>query len=445
MEISISIKQRLFQIAEVVHLRVFGHAMSDEMRKFLGNLSWSFFGGVFASIAMLFVNVFGGRLMGPEQYGFYGLVLAISQIIMLPALFGMDTTGLHFLSKVQTREERAAHLTTMAVFVFFSSSVTFLLFFVAYSIFGHEFYPNLLLLAIAFAYTALAIFKSIVDIFFRGLSLFRDQFFSRMIEVALTVALFIIVVIILKKDSYTYYTFVLLTGYSGFILYGLVHFKGYFSKFRFQILKNQLSYAWIVVLGSLLGTAFNAMDKFIIAKYLSVQELGIYMAYFTASTNLIAQATQIFVNVYFPTISRISDSSFIGKLDRIFLIGSIPIFLFLCLIIYLIMILFGGRYGQDATYVVSFGFLALLQIVLTIYSSTIMALSKELYKKYVIIFNIINVFHLIGYFILISLGKVSIIALVWMFVVNVSVAILFQRWLIGKVKLGVYNGKIVRH
>lgn len=438
-------KQKLSRITEIAHLRIFGHEMGEEMRGFLGNLSWSFAGGIFASIAMLFVNVFGGRVMGPEQYGFYGLVLAISQLIMLPALFGMDTAGLHFLSKAQTKEEKADHLTTISVFVFFSSSVTFLLFFVAYSVFGHEFHLNLLLLAIAFAYTALAIFKSIVDVFFRGLALFRDQFFSRMIEVALTVALFIIVVIALKKDSYTYYTFVLLTGYIGFILYGLIRLKGYFSKFRFQILKNHLSYAWIVVLGSLLGTAFNAMDKFIIAKYLSVQELGIYMAYFTASTNLIAQATQIFVNVYFPTVSRISDTSFIRKLDRIFLIGSIPVFLFLCLIIYFIMLLFGGRYGQDATYIVSFGFLASLQIVLTIYSSTIMALSKELYKKYVIIFNVINIFHLIGYFVLISLGKVSIIALVWMFVVNVAVAILFQRWLIGKVKLGVYNGEIVPH
>lgn len=440
---SVLVTQKIYRLVGIVHLRLFGHEIGGEMREFLGNLSWSFAGGTFASMAMLFVNVFGGRMMGPEQYGLYGLVLAISQIIMLPALFGMDTVGLRFLSRAQTREEKAVHLTTIAVFVFFSSVVTFLLFFVVYFAFGHEFHLNLLLLLVAFAYTALAIFKSVVDVFFRGLAFFRDQFLSRMIEVALTVILFIIVVIVLKKDSYTYYTSVLLVGYIGFILYGLARFKGYFSKFRFQVLKNHLSYAWIVVLGSLLGTAFNVMDKFVIAKYLSVQELGIYMAYFTASTNLIAQATQIFINVYFPTVSRTSDGGFIRKLDRTFLIGSVPIFLFLCLIIYFIMLFFGERYGQDIVYIASFGFLASLQIVLTIYSSTIMALSKELYKKYVIVFNVINVFHLVGYFVLISLGKVSIIALVWMFVINVAVAILFQRRLIGRAKLGVYNSKIV--
>lgn len=437
------IKQKLFHLAEIVHLRLFGHAMSNEMRKFLGNLSWSFVGGIFASVVMLFVNVLGGRYMGPEQYGFYGLVLAISQIIMLPALFGMDVSGLHFLSKAQTDEGKADNLTTIAVFVFFSSIVTFLLFFVAYFIFEHQLHLDTLLLVTAFAYSLLAIFKSVVDMFFRGLTLFRVQFLSRMLEIVLTVVLFVAIFLVLRMDSYIAYTSVLLVGYLGFILFGLRHFRGYFSRFRPGLLRKQLSYAWIVVLGSLLGTAFNAMDKFIIAKYLSVQELGIYMAYFTASTNLIAQATQMFVNVYFPAISRISDLGFIKKLDRIFLFGAVPTFLLLSAVIYVIMFFFGAQYGQNLVYVISFGLLATLQIVLTIYSSTIMALSKDLYKKYVAVFNGINLVHLAGYFILISLEKVSILALVYMFVANVAVAIIFQRWLIGKGRLGMYNGRIV--
>lgn len=37
--VSEMIKQRFFRLAETVHLRIFGHAMSDEMRKFIGNMS----------------------------------------------------------------------------------------------------------------------------------------------------------------------------------------------------------------------------------------------------------------------------------------------------------------------------------------------------------------------------------------------------------------------
>ena len=99
MEIGISIKQRLFQIAEIIHLRVFGHAMSDEMRKFLGNLSWSFFGGIIAAGATFTVNIVAGRLLGPEEYGKYSLVFLISQIFLIPMIFGMDTAIARTISK----------------------------------------------------------------------------------------------------------------------------------------------------------------------------------------------------------------------------------------------------------------------------------------------------------------------------------------------------------
>lgn len=37
-----NLKLKLITLTEAVHRRVFGHEMSDEMRKFLKNLSWSF-------------------------------------------------------------------------------------------------------------------------------------------------------------------------------------------------------------------------------------------------------------------------------------------------------------------------------------------------------------------------------------------------------------------
>ncbi|QQR77946.1 MAG: oligosaccharide flippase family protein [Candidatus Moraniibacteriota bacterium] len=436
---SVKLQENLFRLAEIVHLRLFGHAMSDTMKGFLGNLSWSFSGGIFASIAMLFVNVLGGRYMGPEQYGLYGLVLAVSQIVMLPAVFGMDIAGLHFLSRSQKREDQSDNLTTTLIFVSFSSIVTVLSTFLVFFFFRQNFHFDAIFLVVTIVYSIALIFRSITDIFFRGLHLFKEQFFSRIAEVFLTVFSFVAIFFFLQEASYRSYVFVLFIGYIGFIIYGVGTFRTYFSKFRFSVLKHQLSYAWVVVLSSSLGVAFNVMDKIIIVQYLSIQELGIYMAYFTASTNLIAQATQMFVNVYFPAISRISDNLFIKKLDRVFLLGAAPIFLLLCLIIYFIMFLFGSQYGQSLVYIVSFGLLATLQIVLTVYSSTIMALSKDLYKKYVIIFNGINLVHLVGYFVLIFFERVSILALVYMFIANIGIAVFFQRRLIGKEKLGVYN------
>ena len=69
------------------------------------------------------------------------------------------------------------------------------------------------------------------------------------------------------------------------------------------------------------------MDKFIITKELNIYQLGIYGAYFMASTNLIAQATQMFINIFFPVASKFENRSFLKKLDKIFFIAFIPLFL----------------------------------------------------------------------------------------------------------------------
>ncbi len=428
-------EKKFFRMIEVVHLRFFGHPMSGEMRKFLGYLSWSFFGGIIASLVMLFVNVVGGRFMGPEQYGLYGLVLAVSQILILLALFGMDTAGLQLLSKDETGEARSESMTTIAVFVGFSTTAVIVFFLMIAPFISNRSHVDLIFFLVAATYSVIVIARSVSDVFFRGLSFFREQFFSRMAEVFLIICLFFVAFFFLKKVSYVSYFFVLCGGYIGFILCGVWFFRRYFSKFRFNILKKGLSYAWIIILSSALGIVFSSLDKFIIVKYLSIQELGVYMAYFTASTNLVAQATQIFVNVYFPFISKVSDKDFVRKLDRLFLFGAVPVFFVLSSIIYIVMLLFGSRYGYDMRYIASFGLLATAQIILTVYWSTIMALSKKLYKKYVLISNIINFTHIAGYGLLIFFGNVSILAIVYMFIANTAVSIFVERWLLARMSI----------
>lgn len=38
------LQEKSMALAGKVHLRIFGHEIGEEMRKFLGNLSWSFLG-----------------------------------------------------------------------------------------------------------------------------------------------------------------------------------------------------------------------------------------------------------------------------------------------------------------------------------------------------------------------------------------------------------------
>ena len=73
--------------------------MSGEMKNFLGNLSWSFFGGIIAAGIMLSVNIAAGRILGPVEYGKYGLVIALSSILLIPMLLGLDVALTHFIAQ----------------------------------------------------------------------------------------------------------------------------------------------------------------------------------------------------------------------------------------------------------------------------------------------------------------------------------------------------------
>jgi hypothetical protein len=73
---SVAIKQRLFRLAEGIHLRIFGHEMGEEMRKFLGHLSWSFFGIFFSALILFVVNILAARILGPDGYGKYNFAIS---------------------------------------------------------------------------------------------------------------------------------------------------------------------------------------------------------------------------------------------------------------------------------------------------------------------------------------------------------------------------------
>ena len=164
-----------------------------------------------------------------------------------------------------------------------------------------------------------------------------------------------------------------------------------------------------------------------ITKELNIYQLGIYGAYFMASTNLIAQATQMFINIFFPVASKFENRSFLKKLDKIFFIAFIPLFLIISGMIFIIMKLFGEKYGVNLNYVLSFGILATLQIILTINASTITAISKKLFKKYIAYSTAINAVHIVAYGVIIYLKIVSIQLIVILLIANVLVTIFIQK------------------
>lgn len=424
------IKKKLISTLEFIHLKLFGHEMSDVMRIFLGHLSWSIMGGIFASAIMMLINILAGRLMGPDEYGRYNLLITLSQLLVIPILFGLDTSSVIAISASKNIKDKNINITSTLYFVLFTLSISTILSVVIFPSITKNFPIGKTFLLITIIYALLSGLRVILESIIRGLHLFKTQFYAKIFEILIITLTFILFFIIKNNHNFFYYTISLISGLIFALFFYSKKIFPHISYFSFSVLKKQILLGKIILIGTILGVGFNSVDKIIIAKYLNLTELGIYSAYFTISVNLIAQLTQMFINVFLPVVSGINNNTFIKKIDRLYLISFVPILISLFGIILLAISLFGNKYGINFGYIASFSLLSTLQIYLTINSTILTTISKDIYKKFIYLLNLINFFHLITYAVLIYFHLISVQLIIVLYIINVIILIITQKRLI---------------
>lgn len=428
---SVNLGQKFFQISETVHLRIFGHEMGEEMRLFLRNLSWSFFGGIIASTLMMGVNIGIGRYFGPEEYGKYNIVLILSQFLLILIYLGTDVSSVKFLSEKKDQLFRKSFFSSSFYFVLIMIFLSWISYFLFHSkielYFGVD---NQYLILGIFLGSALAI-KGMVDGYLRSYFLFRFQAISRIIEAVIIIFCLFLTLWLLDIREYQYYIYVLSGGAGVFSLLALFRLRKNFVAFRWASLKLMLSYGSVILAGAFLSIVFNSLDKIIVAKYLGVAQLGVYSAYFVTATSLVAQMTQVFNNVFFPAISQVENIAYVEKINTLIKWFFIPGGIFLSLVLYGIVLIFGDAYEPDIFLAMGFGFLAVFQIILTVNGSIITALSKSLLKRYYFWLYGISFLHILSYGILIYFELTTIPFLLFLFFINFGGVILIQKRIIN--------------
>lgn len=371
------VKRKIMSIAEVLHLRIFGHEMSDEMRKFLGHLSWSFFGGIIASGILFVVNILAGRWLGPVEYGKYGLVIAISSIFIIPMTIGIDNASIYYIAKSESEEEKKKYLSS-SFFLFLIliclSSLIFLLFntFLA-KIFNTDFD----ILKITLIFSIFLAIRTILDSYIKGFHFFKFQSLGKILESITVVISFILLFCLFNLVRFESYILSLLISYTVIILTYLLKFRNYFY-INISHAKKILLYGSFASLGSLSGIMLNSFDKILINKYIGQEQLGIYNAYFTSSFLLVSQLTALFINVFFPFLSSLKEKNMvlkkINKLSGIFLI---PALVVLCAIIWISITFFGYKYDKNIFLIIEFGIFGITTLYVAITSWLIASLGKE--------------------------------------------------------------------
>lgn len=360
--------QYLLRRLEKVHMFVFGQHMSSTTRVFASSLSWSFFGGVVAAAVMLSINITFGRILGPVEYGKYGLVIAISSLMLIPMTAGLDTTLTHFIAKTKESIQRNMIFNSIWWIIIPLPLIITALLSLFISQLSSFFSTDKYVVVSGIVLGAVFTYKNFADAILKGVQFFKLQAKYRIWEVVVVFFCFLVVVVLLDNISYIHYFGIVMMGSVIYTTLVVIKFKKLWNKFTTQYTRQLIHYAKYVILGAISGVVFNSIDRLIINSYLGEEMLGIYVAYSTVSLMLVRTFATLFINVFFPFISSIvADKGILNKINKVSLLLFVPLVLVLFFILSLAIKLYGGAYPYDITLISLFSILS----VVTLYSTVL--------------------------------------------------------------------------
>lgn len=397
------IKKKLIELINFLHRIIFGHEMSLEMKKFIKNLSWSFLGIFFNGLILFAVNILAGRIIGPEGYGRYNLVLVIANIFAAFILFGLNITSVKYISSSTDDNEKKQYLSNSFFIVSFTSVVVLLfLFFMNIKLtkifnLDKDVFLFGVLLAVVLSW------RSLLDSFIKSFELFRYQSSVKIIEGFIVIASFLILFFVINFSNYKYYIFSLFLGYSVLCVLYFFKIKNKIIHWKYQNFKKILKYSKSTVILTFIGILMASMDKLFIGKFVGLEKLGIYSAYLMSTSIFVGQICLVFDNVFFPMINKIEKKDeIIKKIDKLFFVFFVPGVSIIFSFSSLIMIMFGREFQFSYLYVLIFSVLAFFQITGTFYKGIVSSAEKSYIKlqklSYILPVTLFILYSLISFF-----------------------------------------------
>ncbi len=311
---------------------------------FAVNLRFLVLAEIFASLIGFPVKILAGRYLGPVEYGKYALILDVSQFLIIPIVF-IRTAAQKYLAE---RKEEKKNIIGNINFIFFLSS--FISLFILYAlrkrigwIINVEEELICWSLFLSLASGLFYVYESI------GRALGRYKLVARIsiVNSIVIVSLFSTFVLILRNSTYVSYTVAVIASFlfSAFLLFGSITNRGNLFKYDPVIIRKIVIYSSITLIGSLTGAIIGNTSRFFLNKYLNIYWVGVYSAYVNAANMFIGRFFQLFLNVYFPTISSKSDKiGFFFKFIRSYKYLLVLVYITTFISILFVLMLFGSEY-----------------------------------------------------------------------------------------------------
>ena len=170
-----ALRGKIIVLTESLHHRVFGHGMSEEMRGFLGNLSWSVGAGILAAAIMFSVNIFAGRFLGPAEFGKYNYIISLATSLMFFFLLGNNQSGIRYASDKKYKKKQHQIFGTVLLLTFVQAILVFFVFFVFQDVIDKKINLGISVVYLVLLFGFILSLKELFDAFIRAFGLFRLQ------------------------------------------------------------------------------------------------------------------------------------------------------------------------------------------------------------------------------------------------------------------------------
>jgi len=361
-------KKNFIRIIEIAHLKLFGCKMSDEMRLFFSNLRYVAIGYGFAALFLFAFQVLAGRFLGPISYGKYILATSVGGFLAIFIMFGLYTAMIKYNAEKKEYARQSTIISTTFFMILFSSSI----FMTIYIILAHPlskiFHLPLEIFYLACIFALFYVLYMFLASALQGLFEMKKLSY---LQLSYGPVLFLLLIsfVILKIISYKTMVFCLIGTNIIISIASLVILRSYikfiFSRFWFKKLINYSIYG---AMGGIASAFYLNIDKLLINKFLTQEDVGIYGAYYFVFISTLISLYGIINVVFFPFVSRHRDKRLVfEKINK-----SLPFLaslLFLSIIIfgYIVLKFYGHAYTFKLTQFPLFAFAGVCMIFYGLY------------------------------------------------------------------------------
>lgn len=353
-----------------VYRKMYNEEMSGDVKHFITNIGYVGVGIIVSTFFSFMFNILSGRIFGPTEYGKFVLVQSIAMFLQIPMLLGIPTAMVKYTSENKDIDRQRTVISTSYILV----SICVFFFTIIYYIYSKQISEIFSIaeesfkLAIIFAH--LFIFSFITTNTLRGVNEIKK--YSKIKSIyGLLQLLPLILFIYLTHISYTSIVYSILISDA---LIGLLTFQSIkrYIRFKFELpwAKTLMNFSLFTAISDISFVIYTNTDKLLINKYMLVENVGLYNAYFYSSINVINIFAGIISIVLLPTISKYEDKTPIFKrLDKFIpylIVLGIP---FTLVTEYVILNIFGKDYPFNFLLAFLFGVTAVMSVWYLLYVS----------------------------------------------------------------------------